>query len=51
MTFWFASLDLAFHYFWDDVYLIVTLKKITEENRAALGLLKKIVEAKGLFLL
>lgn len=51
MTFWFASLDMAFHYFRDDVYLIVTLKKITEENRAALGLLKKIVEAKGLFLL
>lgn len=50
MTFWFASLDMAFHYFRDDVYLIVTLKKITEENRAALGLLKKLVEAKGLFL-
>ena len=50
MTFWFASLDMMFHYFRDDVYLLVTLKKVTEENKDALGLLKKIVEAKGLFL-
>ena len=50
MTFYFSSLDMMFHYFRDDVYLLVTLKKVTEENRDALGLLKKIVEAKGLFL-
>lgn len=50
MTFYFSSLDMMFHYFRDDVYLLVTLKKVTEENRDVLGLLKKIVEAKGLFL-
>lgn len=50
MTFYFSSLDMMFHYFRDDVYLLVTLKKVTEENKDALGLLKKIVEAKGLFL-
>ena len=41
---------MMFHYFRDDVYLLVTLKKVTEENKDVLGLLKKIVEAKGLFL-
>lgn len=50
MTFYFSSLDMMFHYFRDDVYLLVTLKKVTEENKDVLGLLKKIVEAKGLFL-
>lgn len=50
MTFYFSSLDMMFHYFRDDVYLLVTLKKVTEENKDALALLKKIVEAKGLFL-
>ena len=51
MTFWFASLDMVFHYEPSDVYMIVTLKKITEENTAAIDLLRKLVEAQGLFLL
>ena len=50
MTFWFPSLDMVFHYFRDDVYLIVTLKKVTDENVEAIALLRKLVEAKGLFL-
>ena len=51
MTFWFSSLDMVFHYEPSDVYMIVTLKKITEENTAAIDLLRKLVEAQGLFLL
>ena len=31
-------------------YIIVTLKKITEESSYAIDLLRKLVEAKGLFL-
>ncbi len=51
MTFWFASLDMVFRYEQSDVYMMVTLKKITEENTAAIDLLRKLVEAQGLFLL
>lgn len=50
MTFWFPSLKMAFHYFQDDVYLIVSLKEHTEENTTAINLLKKLVTAQGLFL-
>lgn len=51
MTFWFQSLKMAFHYFQDDVYLIVSLKEQTEESAGAIKLLKKLVEAQGLFLI
>lgn len=51
MTFWFQSLKMAFHYFQDDVYLIVSLKEHTEESAAAIELLEKLVSAQGLFLL
>ena len=51
LTFWFSSLDMVFHFWRSDVYMIVTLKKITEENQAAIELLRKLVEAQGLFLL
>lgn len=50
MTFWFQSLKTAFHYYQDDVYLIVSLKEQTEESTAAIKLLEKLVEAHGLFL-
>lgn len=33
-----------------EVYNVVTLKKITEENQAAVELLRKLVEAQGMFL-
>lgn len=42
--------DMVFHLGKDDVYIIVTLKKVTEENQAAIELLRKLVEAQGLFL-
>ena len=51
MTFWFQSLKIAFHYFQDDVYLIVSLKEHTEEGAAAIELLEKLVSVQGLFLL
>ena len=51
LKFWFPTLQMVFHYFRDDVYLIVTLKEVTEENQAAIELLRKLVEAQGLFLL
>ncbi len=51
LRFWFPTLQMVFHYFRDDVYLIITLKEITEENQAAIELLRKLVEAQGLFLL
>ena len=50
MTFWFQSLKMAFHYFQDDVYLIVSLKELTEESVAAIKLLERLVSAQGLFL-
>ena len=50
LTFWFSSLDMVFHFWRSDVYIIVTLKKMTEENQAAMELLRKLVEAQGLFL-
>lgn len=50
MTFWFQFLQMAFHYFQDDVYLTVSLKEQTEESAAAIKLLEKLVEAQGLFL-
>ena len=50
LTFWFSSLDMVFHFWRSDVYIIVTLKKVTEENQAAIELLRKLVEAQGLFL-
>lgn len=51
MTFWFASLKMAFHYFQDDVYFIVSLKEHIEENTIAIELLEKLVVAQGLFLI
>lgn len=51
MTFWFQSLKMAFHYFQDDVYLIVGLKEHTKESATAIELLEKLVSAQGLFLL
>ncbi len=51
MTFWFQSLKMAFHYFQDDVYFIVSLKEHTVENATAIELLEKLVSAQGLFLL
>lgn len=51
LRFWFPTLQMVFHYFRDDVYLIITLKDVTEENQAAIELLRKLVEAQGLFLL
>lgn len=42
---------MVFHVGRSDVYIIVTLKKVTEENQAAIELLRKLVEAQGLFLL
>ena len=50
LTFWFASLDMVFHFWKSDVYIIVTLKKVTEENQTAVELLRKLVEAQGMFL-
>lgn len=50
MTFLFPTLDLVFHVEMGEVYIIVTLKKVTEENQAAIELLRKLVEAQGLFL-
>ena len=50
MTVLFPTLDMVFHLGKDDVYIIVTLKKVTEENQAAIELLRKLVEAQGLFL-
>lgn len=50
LTFWFSSLDMVFHFWRSDVYIIVTLKKMTKENQAAIELLGKLVEAQGLFL-
>lgn len=41
---------MVFHFWRSDVYMIVTLKKITEENQATIELLRKLVEAQGLFL-
>lgn len=51
MAFWFQSLKMVFHYFQDDVYLIVSLKGHTEESATAIELLEKLVSAQGLFLL
>lgn len=50
MTVLFPTLDMVFHLGKDDVYIIVTLKKVTEENQTAIELLRKLVEAQGLFL-
>ena len=50
MRFLFPTLDMVFHLGKDDVYIIVTLKKVTEENQAAIELLRKLVEARGMFL-
>lgn len=50
MRFLFPTLDMVFHVETGEVYIIVTLKKITEENSDAIDLLRKLVEAKGLFL-
>ena len=50
MTVLFPTLDMVFHVGKDDVYIIVTLKKVTEENQAAIELLRKLVAAQGLFL-
>ena len=51
LTFCFPSLQMAFRYFRDDVYFIVTLKKVTEGNVTAIKLLDRLVTAQGLFLL
>lgn len=51
IIFWFQSLNIAFHYFQDDVYLIVSLKEHTKESATAIELLEKLVSAQGLFLL
>ena len=48
MTVLFPTLDMVFHLGKDDVYIIVTLKKVTEENQAAIELLRKLVEAQGI---
>lgn len=50
MTILFPTLDMVFHLGKDDVYIIVTLKKVTEENQTAIELLRKLVAAQGLFL-
>ena len=50
MRFLFPALDMVFHIETGEVYNIVTLKEITEENQAAIELLRKLVEAQGLFL-
>ena len=50
MTVLFPTLDMVFHLGKDDVYIIVTLKKVTEENQTAIELLRKLVAAQGLFL-
>ena len=50
MTVLFPTLDMVFHLVKDDLYIIVTLKKVTEENQAAIELLRKLVAAQGLFL-
>ena len=50
MRFLFPTLDMVFHVETGEVYIIVTLKKITEENQAAIELLRKLVAAQGLFL-
>ena len=50
MKFLFPTLDMVFHIETGEVYNIVTLKKITEENQAAIELLRKLVAAQGLFL-
>lgn len=46
----FPTLDMVFHIETGEVYNIVTLKKITEENQTAIKLLRKLVEAQGMFL-
>ena len=50
MRFLFPTLDMVFHIETGEVYNIVTLKKMTEENQAAIELLRKLVAAQGLFL-
>ena len=50
MRFLFPALDMVFHIETGEVYNIVTLKEITEENQAAIELLRKLVAAQGLFL-
>ena len=50
MRFLFPTLDMVIHIETGEVYNIVTLKKMTEENQAAVELLRKLVEAQGLFL-
>ena len=50
MTVLFPTLDMVFHLGKDDVYIIVTLKKVTEKNQTAIELLRKLVAAQGLFL-
>lgn len=50
MVFWFDSLDLVIGCERRDVYNVVTLKKITQENTAAIEILRRLVEAQGLFL-
>lgn len=50
MRFLFPTLDMVFHIETGEVYNIVTLKKITEENQTAIELLRKLVAAQGLFL-
>lgn len=51
ITFWFQSPKMAFHYFQDDVYLIISLKEYAEESASAIELLEKLVSAQGLILL
>ena len=50
MRFLFPALDMVIHIETGEVYNIVTLKKITEENQTAVELLRKLVEAQGMFL-
>lgn len=50
MRFFFPTLDMMVHVETGEVYIIVTLKKITEENQTAVELLRKLVAAQGLFL-
>lgn len=50
LKFWFPSLHMVFLYT-GDVYMMVNLKEVTEENKAAFELLGKIAQGRGLFLL
>lgn len=50
MRFLFPTLDMMVHVETGEVYIIVTLKKLTEKNQTAVELLRKLVAAQGLFL-